>query len=116
DEERVAELRSDDDRTREVDGEALRASALTVTSEPTDCAGADVYIVTVLTPVDQANRPDLGAVMNATRMVAGAIDPARRPTIVYESTVYPGVTEDICGPEIERIGGLERGRDFRLGY
>ena len=49
-------------------------------------------------------------------MIAGLIDPARRPTIVYESTVYPGVTEEICGPEIERVGKLERGRDFRLGY
>ena len=55
------------------------------------------------TPVDQANRPDLGAVMAATRMLAGLIDPERRPTIVYESTVYPGVTEDMCGPEIERV-------------
>src|SRR5437868_12391350 len=82
DEERVAELRAGHDRTREVDGEALRASALTLTSDRADCAGADVYIVTVPTPVDQANRPDLGAVMNATRMVAGVIDPARRPTIV----------------------------------
>src|SRR5438270_236617 len=49
-------------------------------------------------------------------MVAGLIDPARRPTIVYESTVYPGVTEETCGPEIERISGFTRGRDFRLGY
>jgi UDP-N-acetyl-D-galactosamine dehydrogenase len=49
-------------------------------------------------------------------MLAGLIDPDRRPTIVYESTVYPGVTEDICGPEIERVAGLKRGRDFRLGY
>jgi UDP-N-acetyl-D-galactosamine dehydrogenase len=49
-------------------------------------------------------------------MLAAVIDPQRRPTIVYESTVYPGVTEDICGPEIERTAGLKRGRDFRLGY
>jgi UDP-N-acetyl-D-galactosamine dehydrogenase len=54
--------------------------------------------------------------MAATRMVAAAIDPARRPTIVYESTVYPGVTEALCGPEIEQAAGLKRGRDFRLGY
>jgi len=116
DEGRVAELRGGHDRTREVDGEALRASALKLTSDAADCAGADVYIVTVPTPVDQANRPDLSAVLAATRMLAGLIDPERRPTIVYESTVYPGVTEDMCGPEIERHGGLKRGRDFRLGY
>jgi UDP-N-acetyl-D-galactosamine dehydrogenase len=116
DEGRVAELRGGHDRTREVDGDALAASALKLTSDAADCAGADVYIVTVPTPVDQANRPDLGAVLAATRMLAGLIDPERRPTIVYESTVYPGVTEDMCGPEIERHGGLKRGRDFRLGY
>jgi UDP-N-acetyl-D-galactosamine dehydrogenase len=58
----------------------------------------------------------LSAVIAATRAVAGLIDPAKRPTIVYESTVYPGVTEDICGPEIERTATLKRGRDFRLGY
>src|SRR3982750_171639 len=80
----------------------LRASSLSFTAEPQHCAGADVYMVTVPTPVDCANRPDLTAVLAATRMVAGLIDPARRPTIVYESTVYPGVTEEICGPEIER--------------
>src|SRR5437764_8166354 len=116
DEGRVAELRAGRDRTNEVDEDALRASALKLTSDASDCAGADVYIVTVPTPVDQANRPDLGAVLAATRMLAGLIDPERRPTIVYESTVYPGVTEDMCGPEIERNGGVKRGRDFRLGY
>ena len=113
---RVVELREGRDRTREVDEQDLRASSLKLTSDPEDCAGAEVYIVTVPTPVDQANRPDLGAVIAATRTVAKAIDPALRPTVVYESTVYPGVTEDVCGPEIERTAGLERGRDFRLGY
>ena len=116
DEGRVSELREGHDRTHEVEAEALRASTLKLTAESSACAGADVYIVTVPTPVDQANRPDLGAVMAATRMLAGLIDPAKRPTIVYESTVYPGVTEDMCGPEIERVAGLQRGRDFRLGY
>ncbi|MEP6982019.1 MAG: nucleotide sugar dehydrogenase [Sphingomicrobium sp.] len=116
DEGRVAELRSGHDRTHEVDSDALRASELKLTADRSDCAGADVYIVTVPTPVDQANRPDLGAVMSATRMLAGLIDAERRPTIVYESTVYPGVTEEMCGPEIERTAGLKRGRDFRLGY
>jgi UDP-N-acetyl-D-galactosamine dehydrogenase len=116
DDRRVAELRDGRDRTHEVDEEALRSSRLRLTAKVDDCAGADLYIVTVPTPVDRSNRPDLGAVMAATRTVARLIDPARRPTIVYESTVYPGVTEDVCGPEIERTAGLERGRDFRLGY
>jgi UDP-N-acetyl-D-galactosamine dehydrogenase len=116
DAERIAELREGRDSTREIDSQELTESALRLTDEPEDCAGADVYIVTVPTPVDEVNRPDLSAVMAATRAVSGLIDPERRPTIVYESTVYPGVTEDLCGPEIERITGLQRGRDFRLGY
>jgi UDP-N-acetyl-D-galactosamine dehydrogenase len=116
DEARVSELRGGHDRTREIDDEALRTSKLTITADPPQCGGADLYIVTVPTPVDDANRPDLSAVLAATRMLARWIDPARRPTIVYESTVFPGVTEDVCGPEIERVGGLCRGRDFRLGY
>ena len=116
DEGRVSELRAGHDRTREVEEQELRTTRLKLTSNSADCAAADVYIITVPTPVDGANRPDLRAVVAATRTVAGLIDPAKRPTIVYESTVYPGVTEDLCGPEIERAAGLRRGRDFRLGY
>jgi UDP-N-acetyl-D-galactosamine dehydrogenase len=113
---RIGELRAGHDRTCEIDPSELRESALKLTAEAQDCVGADVYIVTVPTPVDAANRPDLTAVIAATRTIAGLIDPERRPTIVYESTVYPGVTEEICGPEIERTANLKRGRDFRLGY
>jgi UDP-N-acetyl-D-galactosamine dehydrogenase len=113
---RIAELREGLDRTREVEPDALGSTSLRLTDSAAECVGADVYIVTVPTPVDEANKPDLGAVMAATGMVAGLIDPARRPTIIYESTVYPGVTEELCGPEIERVSGLKRGQDFRLGY
>jgi UDP-N-acetyl-D-galactosamine dehydrogenase len=113
---RVEQLKQGSDRTNEVEAEALAASALKLTSRPEDCRGADIYIVTVPTPVDADNRPDLGPVIGATRSVAGLIDPARPPVIVYESTVYPGVTEEICGPLIEEVSGLVRGRDFFLGY
>jgi UDP-N-acetyl-D-galactosamine dehydrogenase len=113
---RVAELRDGHDRTNEIGEVELKNSPLKLTADPADCAGADIYVVTVPTPVDSANRPDLTAVLEATRMIATLIDPAKRPTIVYESTVYPGVTEEVCGPEIEKVGGLSRGRDFRLGY
>src|SRR5574338_49850 len=113
---RIAELREGRDRTREIEPKALRESRLHLSGDEAEIAGADVYIVTVPTPVDSSNRPDLSAVLAATRTLAKAIDPAKRPTVVYESTVYPGVTEDICGPEIARVAGLERGRDFRLGY
>ena len=113
---RIDELKRGHDRTREVAPEALGATTLALTSDPASCVGADIYIVTVPTPIDGDNQPDLGPLLSASRAIAGWIDPARRPTIVYESTVYPGVTEDVCGPEIERVGGFARGRDFRLGY
>ena len=113
---RIEELRSGLDRTREVGEDALRSSSIRLTFDTADCVGADVYIIAVPTPVDSHNRPDLSALLAATRTVAGMLDSERRPTIVFESTVYPGVTEDICGPEIERISGLKRGPDFRLGY
>jgi len=113
---RVTQLQSGHDRTREVNADDLSASSLGVTGNPDECRGADIYIVTVPTPVDSDNRPDLAAILSASHFVARAIDPALRPTVVFESTVYPGVTEDICGKEIERAGGLVRGPDFRLGY
>ena len=113
---RIGEMRGGFDRTREVETEDLEASSIVLASSPDECAGAAVYIVTVPTPVDKQNRPDLSALLSATRIVAGALDASVRPTVVFESTVYPGVTEDICGPEIERVSGLRRGRDFRLGY
>ncbi len=113
---RIAELRDGRDRTQEVPEAELQSTSLKVTHDAGDCAGADVYIIAVPTPVDASKRPDLAAVIAATRTVAELIDPERRPTIVYESTFYPGVTEDICGVEIERVSALTRGRDFRLGY
>ena len=68
------------------------------------------------TPVDEANQPDLGPVIGATRSVAALLDGGRQPIVVYESTVYPGVTDELCGPLIEEVSGLVRGRDFFLGY
>jgi UDP-N-acetyl-D-galactosamine dehydrogenase len=116
DERRVDELKLGVDRTREIEPEALRVSPLRLTSRAADAAGADIYIVTVPTPVDERNQPDLRPVIGATRSVAALLDPAKKPIIVYESTVYPGVTEEICGPLIEEVSGLQRGRDFFLGY
>lgn len=113
---RIAELRSGRDRTREVDDDKLAASPLKYSTSIEEARGCDVYVVTVPTPVDQANQPDLRPVMSATRALAGVLEAIKRPIIVYESTVYPGVTEEVCGPEIERISGLTRGVDFFLGY
>ena len=116
DSQRVKELKSGRDRTREVDDDELARSTIRVTSDSADCGDADVYIIAAPTPVNGHNRPDLSSLIQATRTVAGLLDPARRPTVVVESTVYPGVTEEICGPEIESVAGLKRSRDFRLGY
>ncbi|TFI57199.1 nucleotide sugar dehydrogenase [Sphingomonas parva] len=113
---RVAELEDGHDRTNEIEADVLRASPLKLTSEPAECAGADIYIVTVPTPVDDSNQPDLGPVIGATKTLAKLLDAGRSPIVVYESTVYPGVTDEICGPLIEQESGLVRGRDFFLGY
>ena len=113
---RVEELRAGHDRTNEIDGAALAASRLRITADPDEGTGADVYIVTVPTPVDGDNQPDLRPVIGATESVAAMLDGNAKPIIVYESTVYPGVTEDICGPLLERNSGLRRGTDFFLGY
>ena len=113
---RIRELREGLDRTGEVSAEALASANLNLTADPAECWGADVYIVTVPTPVDSNNEPDLRPVFAASETVARLINPSRLPIVVYESTVYPGVTEEMCGPLIERVSGLVRGRDFFLGY
>jgi UDP-N-acetyl-D-galactosamine dehydrogenase len=113
---RIAQLKAGVDRTNEVEEGALAASSLALTDRAQECRGADLYIVTVPTPVDSDNRPDLRPVIGATRALAALLERERHPIIVYESTVYPGVTEEICGPLIEEVSGLVRGRDFFLGY
>jgi UDP-N-acetyl-D-galactosamine dehydrogenase len=115
-EQRIAELSAGRDRTGEISAERLAATTLRLTSDAAQAASADIYIVTVPTPVDTANRPDLGPLLSATATVASLLEPGRTATVVYESTVYPGVTEDVCGPEIERLTGLRAGQDFHLGY
>jgi UDP-N-acetyl-D-glucosamine/UDP-N-acetyl-D-galactosamine dehydrogenase len=116
DEQRVAELREGIDRTAEIEHDVLAASSLELASNATLAAGADVYIVTVPTPVDEQNRPDLRPVIGASHSIGKLLDPSRKPIVVYESTVYPGVTEDVCAPILERESGLVCGRDFFLGY
>lgn len=111
---RVGELKAGDDRTGEIPGEVLRASRLVTTDREEAIAGHDVYIVTVPTPVDAANRPDLGPVRAASATVGRRL--GRGATVVFESTVYPGVTEEVCGPLLEQASGLRCGQDFFLGY
>ena len=111
---RVAELHKGLDRTGEVETAVLRASTIKLTAKLDDIKGASVFIVTVPTPVDESNEPDLKPVLSACRSVGQAM--GKGAVVVFESTVYPGVTEDICGPELERISGLKCGVDFFLGY
>ncbi len=112
--ERIAELNRGYDRTAAVPSEALSSSALIFTDDPAKIDGRGILIVTVPTPVGADNRPDLSAVLAASETVGRALKPGA--IVVYESTVYPGVTEDICGPALERASGLQCGKDFFLGY
>lgn len=111
---RVAELREGKDRTREVTAEELRSLDLYVTTDVEDLRKADFFIVTVPTPIDDALVPDLGAVHAASRTVGKALK--KGDIVVYESTVYPGCTEDECGPILEKASGLKAGADFTLGF
>jgi UDP-N-acetyl-D-galactosamine dehydrogenase len=111
---RVEELRAGQDRTREVDVSDLRRPSLSFTSDTAALDAADFFIVTVPTPIDNANRPDLSAMFAASRLVGAALK--RGDIVVYESTVYPGAVEEDCVPILERASGLKVGKDFDVGY
>ncbi|HET6612030.1 MAG TPA: nucleotide sugar dehydrogenase [Kofleriaceae bacterium] len=113
--ERVRALREHRDVTGEVATNELAGSSLTLTSDPDRLAEATFFIVAVPTPIDGNNRPDLEALRSASRTVGRALRPGA--VVVYESTVYPGVTEDICAPILAAESGLPRGPNgFSLGY
>lgn len=111
---RIDELRSGHDRTREVEPDDLKQADLRYENESASLAGADFYIVTVPTPIDASSRPDLGAMLAASKMVSGVLK--RGDIVVYESTVYPGAVEEDCLPVLEKFSGLTAGKDFTLGY
>jgi UDP-N-acetyl-D-galactosamine dehydrogenase len=112
---RVAELAGGYDRTREVAAEQLQsATQLSYTTEAYALTGCNVFIITVPTPVDAANRPDLSMVLQASETVGQVMRPGA--LVIYESTVYPGVTEEICVPALERASGLRFNQDFFCGY
>jgi UDP-N-acetyl-D-galactosamine dehydrogenase len=111
---RVEELRVGRDRTREVEPGELAQAGLAYTDNPKDLARADFFIVTVPTPIDEAKRPDLRAMLAASETVGGVLK--RGDVVVYESTVYPGAIEEDCAPILERVSGLASGSDFTLGY
>ena len=113
-EERLAELQSGKDRTGEVAPESLQNSTLKYAKHPDECRACNIFIVTVPTPIDSDNAPDLSAVRGASALVGGIMAPGS--IVVFESTVYPGVTEDVCGVELEHASNLKCGTDFFLGY
>lgn len=111
---RIKELHNGFDRTGEIDEYHLRATTLKVSDQLNDIEDAQVYIVTVPTPVTDDNEPDLTPLDKASATVGKVLK--KGDVVVFESTVYPGVTEDFCGPLLEKHSGLKVGVDFFLGY
>ena len=112
---RVEELKKGYDRTLEVDEEELKsAKKLTFTTNFTDIKECNIYIVTVPTPINDANRPDLTPIKKSTESISTVLK--KGDIVIYESTVYPGVTEEVCVPILEEGSGLKFNKDFFCGY
>ena len=111
---RVAALKHGEDATREVSAERLRNSTLRLTSDIADLSDRTAFIVAVPTPIDKNRQPDLRPLISASRTVGQVLK--RGAVVVYESTVFPGVTEEICGPVLAELSGLRQGEEFHLGY
>ncbi|HLL25658.1 MAG TPA: nucleotide sugar dehydrogenase [Kofleriaceae bacterium] len=112
---RIDELKKGHDETMEVTAEQLAsAKQLDVTADPAKLADCTFYIVAVPTPIDENNRPDLGPMISASKSIGPHLK--KGDIVVYESTVYPGVTEEICGPILDQLSGLQNGVDYFLGY
>lgn len=114
DKSRLGELAVGNDRTGEVLPEELKSADLVYTDEVQVLKGADFHIVAVPTPVDSANQPDMSLVLRASETVGKALK--KGDIVVYESTVYPGATEEDCVPVLEKFSGLKCGADFKVGY
>ena len=114
DAERIGELNHGHDRTAEISPDALKQGRAKWRSDSADIRGAEFFIVTVPTPVDENKTPDLTAIVAASESVGRELQPGA--IVIYESTVWPGLTEEVCGPALERASGLKCGTDFHLGY
>ncbi len=113
--ERIRELRAGHDSTLEVSEQELRAAEhLTYTDDMQDLAGCNTYVVTVPTPIDEHKRPDLTPLESASRTVGKVLK--KGDVVIYESTVYPGATEEVCVPILEGVSGLAFNEDFFVGY
>lgn len=111
---RVAALRGGQDWTGEVGDARLKASGLTVTNQIAGMKGCEIFIVCVPTPIHKDRRPDLDPLRSASESIAQVMK--KGALVIYESTVYPGVTEDFCGPILAKVSGLKQSKDFKLGY
>jgi UDP-N-acetyl-D-galactosamine dehydrogenase len=112
---RVAALRKGHDATGELDADELAAlSGARLSDDPAELRGRDLFVVAVPTPVTRHKWPDLAALLAASRTVGAAMAPGA--VVVFESTVYPGATEEVCVPELERASGLRCNHDFHVGY
>lgn len=112
---RIDALRTGYDSTREVtEDELAEAGHLTFTTDPADLAAASIYIITVPTPIDAHKQPDLTPLLKASEVVGRVLK--RGDIVIYESTVYPGATEEDCVPILEHVSGLTFNRDFFAGY
>ena len=111
---RVEALRDGDDWTNEVASEELQENRFLITEQASDLTSSEILIVTVPTPIDEARRPDFTALLTACELIGPILSAGK--VIVFESTVYPGVTEEICAPALEKASGLRAGVDFKLGY
>ena len=112
---RIEELKNSKDSTLEVEPELLaEATQLSFTSQLDDIAGCNIYIVTVPTPIDHVKRPDLSPLENASKAVGTVL--SKGDIVIYESTVYPGATEEVCIPILEQTSGLTYNVDFFAGY
>ena len=112
--EKIAAYKAGKDATKEVGDEAISKTTVEFTSDPEDLKGAKFHIVAVPTPINQDKTPDLYPVESASEILGRNL--TKGSIVVYESTVYPGVTEDICVPILERESGLKCGVDFKIGY
>ena len=111
---KIAELRRGVDRTGEVSSADLKASQVQYTWEPAELKAADFIIVAVPTPINEALQPDFTALQKSSELIGSNLAPGT--IVVYESTVYPGATEEVCLPILEKMSGMKAGVDFKIGY
>jgi UDP-N-acetyl-D-galactosamine dehydrogenase len=112
--ERVQELRRGCDRSGEVSAHELASTSLVLTHDAADLAEATLFVVAVPTPINRNNRPDLAPLITASELLGRVMRPGS--IVVYESTVYPGGTEEVCGAVLARVSGMKQGVDFKLAY